>query len=135
LEQTDPGIHKLLSWPIRKDYPIKVGITLPIPEQVGEDFHEIQFWEEANEPFNLTQPTKELLQWLTNRLRDRGRIPYGVPDTVESVSVRAYRDGKAAYVLFELLDSLAASINEHPVLVQIEYRWGMPESGWRRNIP
>jgi hypothetical protein len=96
---------------------------------VRGELHEIQFWEEASEPFNLTEPTKELLEWLTNRFRDRGRIPDGVLNTVEDVSVRTYRDGKAAYVLFELLDSLAASINDHPVLLQIEYRWGYARIG------
>jgi hypothetical protein len=52
-----------------------------------------------------------------------------MPDTFENLSVRTYRDGKAGYILFELLDSFATSLMDRPCRVQIEYEYGYTRLG------
>jgi hypothetical protein len=47
-----------------------------------------------------------------------------MPDSFEGLSARAYRDGHAGCILFELLESTANSITDQPLQVQIEYHQG-----------
>jgi hypothetical protein len=39
----DEAVHKLVSWTCLEDYPMIIGISLPIKDWVGEEYHEIQF--------------------------------------------------------------------------------------------
>jgi hypothetical protein len=39
--EVDMAVHKALSWETRKDHDIHVGISLAIPDPVGEAAHEI----------------------------------------------------------------------------------------------
>jgi hypothetical protein len=128
----DEEISKLTGWTTRKDYPTQVGISLPIRNWVGEDYHEIQFWEEATEPFVFEHPAAELYDWLVSRLRGRaehGSLPLGMPETFTALSVKAYRNGKEGLILFELLDGLAGNMTDMPVQVQIEYSYGYARLG------
>jgi hypothetical protein len=126
----DQEASKLTAWTTRKDYPTLVGISLPVRDCVGADYHEIQFWEESTEPVPIReQPASEMHDWLIERLRGRaehGILPGWIPDTFTDLSVRTYRDGKAGYILFELLDSFAASLSDMPCRVQIGYEFGDP---------
>jgi hypothetical protein len=81
-------VHKGLSWTCRKDYPLEVGISLPIWDWVGEESHEIQYWEEVTEPFAAGNPAIDVYNWLLERFRARsesGRIPRGMPETFEGL--------------------------------------------------
>jgi hypothetical protein len=42
-------VHKLISWTTRKNYMPWVGISLPIQDPVGGEYHEGQLWEEIPE--------------------------------------------------------------------------------------
>jgi hypothetical protein len=110
----DDEIHKLVSWTTRKDYPTMVGISLPIKNWVGEDYHPIQFWEETTEPIGaLDNPAADMYVWLISRLRERSQsqsIPIGMPEIFSDLSVQTSRTGEAGYILYEPLDSLAGRI-------------------------
>jgi hypothetical protein len=45
--KTDEEVGKITAWTTLKDYPTLIGICLPVRDWVGEDYHEIQFWEET----------------------------------------------------------------------------------------
>jgi hypothetical protein len=53
-----------------------------------------------------------------------------MPDTFENLSVRIYRDGKAGYILFELLDSFATSLMDMPCRINLEYEYGYASLGF-----
>jgi hypothetical protein len=135
--ESDPDVevHKLLGWTFRKDYPTVIGISLPIKDWVGEEFHEIQFWEETREPMGEFQnPAAGVYIWLTERLRERSqmgvaRLPQGMPETFTGITVKTYRTGKAGYILFELLDNCASSMEDQPIRVQISYEYGHARVG------
>jgi hypothetical protein len=43
----DEAVHTVIGWATLKDYPIHVGISIEVPDQVGNDTHEIQLREES----------------------------------------------------------------------------------------
>jgi hypothetical protein len=73
-----------------------------------------------------------MFNWLADRLRGRaehGILPKRMPVSLEGLSVKAYRDGKAGYILFELLDNMAMSLTDMPCRAQIEYEYGYARLG------
>jgi hypothetical protein len=132
LSCSDEDTHKLVSWATRKDYPTWIGISLPIKNWVGEDYHEIQFWEDTAEPIQFAHTAIGAYDWLMNRFRSRAAnqmLPIGMPDKFENLSVVMYRTGKAGYILFTLLDSFASSLRDQPVKVEVNYQWGYTRLG------
>jgi hypothetical protein len=69
--RVNEGVHSLVSWTTRKDYPILIGISLPVKDWVGTDYHEIQFWEETVEPILCEHTPTDAYKWLVNRMRER----------------------------------------------------------------
>jgi hypothetical protein len=72
---SDAAIHTLVSWTTRKDYPTFVGISLPIQDWVGQDFHEIQFWEDAIEPIQFSHTAIGVYEWLKTRMTEKNWRP------------------------------------------------------------
>jgi hypothetical protein len=70
--EKDDAVHIVLSWTTRKDSPTHIGIWLEIPDQVGENSHEFQFWEKATylPPIGSVA---ELYNWLVETIRWRSR--------------------------------------------------------------
>jgi hypothetical protein len=129
IDHVNEELHKLLSWAARKDYPVFVGIGLPIRDWVGPESHEIQFWEDVIDPIMTANPATDLYLWLCQRLSERaslrgGNLPWGMPTKFEGLSARAFRDGHAGYVLYERLDDMASSITDQPLQVRIGYEAG-----------
>jgi hypothetical protein len=60
---------------------------LPIKNWVGEDYHEIQFREEIDEPIQFARTAIGVYDWLLARVHARGGIPTGMPDVYEGLSV------------------------------------------------
>jgi hypothetical protein len=125
------------------DYGTLVGIALPTKNWVGEDYHVIQFWQETYEPIQtMEHPAAEMYIWLISRMHERAQsqfLPIGMPETFTNLSIRAYRTGKAGYILYEPLDSLSGELIEMPVRVEIEYDYsytklGMGESHTQRML-
>jgi hypothetical protein len=58
-----------------------------------------------------------------------GKLPTGIPEEFEGLSVTSRRNGKAGYVLFTLLDSFSSSLDDLPVKVEIEYHLGYTRIG------
>jgi hypothetical protein len=71
----------------------------------------------------------EAFGWLLARMQSHGGLPNGIPPAVQGMSVITYRDGKAGYVLFTLLDSFATSLKSQPIKVEVEYQWGYTRIG------
>jgi hypothetical protein len=124
----DEDVHKLLSWSTRKDYRTFIGIALPIKDWVGENYHAIQFWEEATEPIiGLENPATEMYNRLIDRFSGRARnlfIPDALPGSFVDVSVTTSRSGNASYILFEPDDNFAGRPSEMPIKVRISYNNG-----------
>jgi hypothetical protein len=137
LTETDDQIHALISWTTLESYPLRIGISLPVPNQVmmdGEEIaHEAQLWEETDEEFIIEkEPTKFIYKWLSGRLRSRstGKIlPEIMPESVNDVAVQTSRDGSHGYILFAPLDSLAESMKKMEVQVVFEYDEGLMKVG------
>jgi hypothetical protein len=103
LAKANEEVHKLLSWTCRKDYPLVIGISLTLRDWVGDEFHEIQFWEETTEPFTTENPATDVHNWLLERFRARlvsenQGGPRGMPETFEGLTVTASKTGKAGYI-------------------------------------
>jgi hypothetical protein len=45
-----------------------------------------------------------------------------MPEVFEVLSVITYRNGKAGYIVFTLLDSFADGLRDQPVKVEVEYQ-------------
>jgi hypothetical protein len=110
-----------------------IGISLPIKNWAGGDFHEIQFWEDPAESIQFEHTAVEVYNWLTARLfgrsREFGRLPIGMPETFKGLSVTTYRTGEAGYILFTLLNSFADSLRDQPVKVEVNYHWSYTRIG------
>jgi hypothetical protein len=135
----DEEVVQLLGWTFRKNYPTLIGIPLPVRDWVGQEYHEIQFWEETIEVFEITEShPAEIYEWLLERFRARspagsGKIPHGMPLTFEGLTVTTERTGKVEKILFEPEDSTAKSIGDQPVQVMISYDYGA--QGWEWGMP
>jgi hypothetical protein len=118
--KNDEEVRKLTAWTTLRDYPTHVGISLSIRDWVSPESHEIPFWEEVMEAIQIVEHhASEMYDWLVGRLRGRagnGTLPEGMPDSFTGLSVRIYPDGKAGYILFELLDSFASSLTDMLIL-------------------
>jgi hypothetical protein len=130
----DEEVHELLSWTCLEDYPMIIGISLPIKDWVGEEYHEIQFWEEATDLPSMEHPAGETYTWLLERFRSRsvmggGGIPRGMPETFEGLTVRTHRMGKAGYIIYELENSFARRLEDQPIQAQITYEDGHARLG------
>jgi hypothetical protein len=127
-------IHAMISWTTRKDYPLVIGIGLPAKYQVGEDFHEIQIWEETMEDLmaEFSIQASKVYKWLIPRLVSRAPtqlLPDGVPHTVEEVTVQTWKDGKNGHILFVPNDSFSVPAGAMEVQVIIEYQLGYTRLG------
>jgi hypothetical protein len=72
----DEEVHRLIGWPTLKDYPTHVGISLEVPDCVGSETHEIQFWEVATflPPINLAAELHiSFVDTLRNRSQKRSK--------------------------------------------------------------
>jgi hypothetical protein len=49
------------------------------------------------------------------------RLPEGMPEMFDEMSVITFRNGKAGYILFTLLNSFANSLRDQPVKVEVEF--------------
>jgi hypothetical protein len=62
----------MISWTTRKDYPLLVGISLPITDQSLDGAHEAQLWEETNENWIVDgNHAAKAYQWLGERFISR----------------------------------------------------------------
>jgi hypothetical protein len=132
LSCSDEDIHKLISWTTRKDYQTLIGISLPIKNWVGDEYHEIQFWEDTIDQIQFDHTAVGAYDWLVNRFRSRAAnqtLPMGMPDKFENLSVVMYRTGKAGYILFTLLDSFASSLRDQTVKIEVNDRGGYTSLG------
>jgi hypothetical protein len=96
---------------------------------VGEDFHEIQFWELPDEPIQYDHTTLNVYNWLTARMNGRGGLPAGMPEFFEGLSVTATRNGREGRILFTHINSYHNSLRDQPVKVEVSYRWGYTRIG------
>jgi hypothetical protein len=127
----------MISWTTLESYPLRVGISLPVPNQIlidGEEVaHEAQLWEETNEKFVIEEsPTKFVYTWLSERLRSRSaaRIsPERMPESADEVTVQTARDGDYVYVIFAPLYSLAEGMKKMDVQATFEYDDGFMKAG------
>jgi hypothetical protein len=91
-------VHKIISRTTRKNYQLWGGVSLPIPDQVGGEYHEGQLWEETPDDMIIGEDHAETVyNWLMERLRGRsseGMIPVDMPLLVEGTSVETWKDGK-----------------------------------------
>jgi hypothetical protein len=99
----DEEIHRMIGWTTRKDYPLLVGISLPINDQSLDGAHEAQLWEETNENWIFeANHAAQTYQWLINRFASRSvhqLLPTGMPETISTLSVAVWKDGEAGYIL------------------------------------
>jgi hypothetical protein len=126
-------VHMIISWTTREDYPLWIGISLPIQNPDGFECHEGQLWEEADEQRIISENHAEYVYtWLQNRLAIRSSIrnlPEGMPNTVEEVTAVTRKDGKAGYILFTPNYSLAVPMKKMDVQAVIEYDSGYMKVG------
>jgi hypothetical protein len=131
-------VHAMISWTTRKDYPLMIGIGLPAKYKVGEEFHEVQLWEETDEELIVEgNQAKEVYEWLCTRIAGRaatialpdGILPDAMSQSVEEVTVQAWKDGKNGYILFTPNDSFTVPVGVMEVQVMIEYQMGYTRIG------
>jgi hypothetical protein len=127
-EKKDEEVHGILSWTIRKNYQLMIGIYLPIQDPVGGEFHEGQLWEEVTEDLIVSEKHAQMVyEWMKTRLIARSSqrmLPQGMPEMIDEVTVKTKRDGKAGYIWFTRIDSLAVPMKKMGVQVYIEYEYG-----------
>jgi hypothetical protein len=102
LTERDEAAHKALSWATLKDYEIHVGISLEVPDPVGDDTHEVRYWESAKSiPFIAF--TNELYDWFAQTISTRsssGALPEGMPASGDEMEAHIQRIGDGAHIRF-----------------------------------
>jgi hypothetical protein len=110
----DEEIHRMIEWTTRKDYPLMVGLSLPIADHSFDGAHEAQLWEETNENWILdADHAAKAYQWLIERFLSRSMHqlpPAGMPESVSDLSITTWKDGKAGYILFTPTDMIATKM-------------------------
>jgi hypothetical protein len=133
ISQVDEDVHSMISWTTRKDYPLMVGISLPIADQSFNGAHAPLLWEETGEELVITKNhAATLFTWLQKRFTNRSThrfLPVGMPDSLAEVTVSAWKNGKAGYVLFTPSDMIADPISESETKIVIEYDSGYMREG------
>jgi hypothetical protein len=135
--EKDSLIHAMISWTTLESYPLRIGISLPVPNQIlvdGEEVvHEAQLWEETEEEFMIEKNHAEFIYtWLSERLKSRSStkiLPERMPESVEEVAVQTIRDGNYGYIIFARSDSLAENMKRMDVQVVFEYGDGFMKVG------
>jgi hypothetical protein len=64
--QRDEEALRALGWAVRKDKEIHVGMAREIPAPVGDETHEIRYWEVTRDS-QMIGTANELYVWLTGR--------------------------------------------------------------------
>jgi hypothetical protein len=75
----------------------------------------------------MEHPATDMYAWLVSGFHERAqalKLLIGMLDTFSNLSVGAFRDRRAGYILYEPLDSLEGNLTDMPVRVQIEYHYG-----------
>jgi hypothetical protein len=103
-DANDQEVHRMISWTTRIDFPLWVGISLPIPDRVGGTQHEGQLWEEFPDGEIVTENHADkvyyrLAEKLMSRSKD-GLLPPEMPFHAEEVTLQTWRDGRGGYILF-----------------------------------
>jgi hypothetical protein len=127
-EKKDEEVHRMISWTTSKDYATMLGISLPIQDPVGGEFHEGQLWEEVPGDLPIEEKHAETAYgWLMDKLRRRSSecmLPVDMPTSIAEVTVQTWRDGREGYILFTPQDSLMTQMRTMEVQVLIEYEMG-----------
>jgi hypothetical protein len=110
-----------------------IGISLPIQDAAGGEFHEGQLWEEAAEDLLIQEKHAEsVYNWMMERLRGRSSesmLPVDMPTSTAEVTVQTWKDGGAGYILFTPKDSLMTPMKTMEVQLVIEYEMGYMKVG------
>jgi hypothetical protein len=132
-DKKNEEIHAPISWTTRKDYPLLIGISLPAQYRVGEEFDEIQLWEETDEDLIVEgNQAAVIYDWLTRRIVGRSTsqmLPADMPTAVDGVTVQCWKDGKNGCILFTPNDSLTVPVGVMEVQVMMEYHLGFTRIG------
>jgi hypothetical protein len=74
----------MISWTTRKDYPLVIGISLPIADRSYDGAHEGQLWEEVDTELIIEENhAATIYTWLKNRFASRSMhqlLPIGMPE-------------------------------------------------------
>jgi hypothetical protein len=131
--ELDDTVHKMIGSTTRKDYPLMIGISLPIADQSYDVGHEAQLWEEVDTDLMFTEKhAEQMYTWLRDRFASRSMhqlLPAGMPESGESFTIQTWKDGKAGYILFTPQNMIATAMAESETQVMVEYDNGYMREG------
>jgi hypothetical protein len=126
-------VHRMIGWTTRKNYPLYIGISLPVPNQVGGEQHEGQLWEEFPDGKLVERNhANEVYICLAERLRGRSKDnlqPPEMPFSVEKVTMQTWKDGEAGFILFAPDDALMKPVKATEMQIMIKYEEGFMRVG------
>jgi hypothetical protein len=107
ISQKDHLGHAMISWTTLESYPLRVGVILPVLNPALEDgeemFHEAQLWEGTEEQWIVTDNHASFVYaWLSQRFAARSStrmLPWGMPESVEGMTVQTWKDGESQCAL------------------------------------
>jgi hypothetical protein len=99
----DEEVSKPTARTTRKDYPTHVGISLPIRDLVGEDYHEVQFWEEV-----YPEVLRQL--WLSELAKLSPRLEIECDNLGQDLSCKMRYQGNALRVWFTPTANILAGL-------------------------
>jgi hypothetical protein len=93
LSEVDAAVHKMISWTTRKNYPLMMGISLPIEDESMQRSHEAQLWEQVIDDAIIEENHAGMMfRWLLQKLIYRSgsdtQRPYGMPEDISAVTVQ-----------------------------------------------
>jgi hypothetical protein len=132
-EANDEEVHRMIGWTTRVDYPLWIGISMPIPNADGRGNHEGQLWEEfPDETIVEEYHTDVVSLWLMERLKSRTRegfTPPEMPFHPDEVTLQTWKDGQGDYILFTPDDANMDLMKTMEMQVMIEYDAGYMRVG------
>jgi hypothetical protein len=134
LADFDAAVHKMISWTTRKNYPLMIGISLPIDDESLNRAHEAQLWEQViDEAIIENNHAETMYQWLLQKLISRSESdhlrPFRMPESVSEVAVQTWKNGKAGHILFTPTGMIADAISSSETQIMIEYDGGYMREG------
>jgi hypothetical protein len=93
LSQKNQLVHDMISWTTLESYPLRIGVSLPIPNPGStedfEEFHEAQLWEQTEDEWIIENDHAAVVyKWLSDRFTSRSTahaLPIGMPVSINEV--------------------------------------------------
>jgi hypothetical protein len=97
-----------------RHYDVHIGISLAVQDPVGQDAHEIEYWEVSNDWPPAVSTARDVYESFLERLTERssdGSLPFGTPAPDREFEMKTNFKGNGGYIHFVQRDLIMKPID------------------------